>query len=103
MIFGASFHVANNTVQTAKYVVRGYFLDNTANAATSYYQFFNVAQASVSLGTTPATFVIAVPGSGAANLEIASPGIQIQSFAVTTTYNGSTAPGAAVDATLFYS
>lgn len=103
MIFGATFHVANNTVQTSKACLRGYFLDNTANSATSYYQFFNVAQASVSLGSTVATFVIPVPASGAANLEIASPGVQIQSFAVTTTATGSTAPASAVDATLFYS
>lgn len=103
MIFAASFHVANNTVQTSVACLRGYYLDNTANNATSYYQFFNVAHGSVSLGSTAALFVIAVPANGAANLAIPSPGLQIQSFAVTTTYNGSTAPASAVDPTLFYS
>ena len=103
----AGFHIANNTVQAIKAsagVLRGYFLDNTANSATTYFQFFNVAAGSVSLGSTASLFVIPVPAGLAANLAMSGGWTfsTAMSFAATTTYNGSTAPGSAVDCTIAY-
>ena len=101
------YHVSSNAVQAIKSSAGqfyGYFLDNTANTLTSYYQFFNVASGSVTLGTTASLFVIPVPGGSAANLSM-NPGWAFStamSFAVTTTYNGSTFPANAVDATVTY-
>ena len=101
------FHISSNAVQAIKSsagVLRGYFLDNTANAATSYFQFFNVASGSVTLGSTAPLFVIPIPAGLAANL--AMPGgwtfSTAMSFAVTTAYNNSTAPASAVDCTIAF-
>ena len=101
----AGFHIANNTVQAIKAsagVLHGYFLDNTANSATSYFQFFNVASGSVSLGSTASLFVIPVPAGLAANLAMSGGWTfsTAMSFAATTTYSGSTAPSSAVDCTI---
>ncbi len=103
----AGFHISSNAVQAIKAsagVLRGYFLDNTANAATTYFQFFNVASGSVSLGSTAALFVIPVPAGLAANLAMAGGWTfsTAMSFAATTTYNGSTAPSSAVDCVIAY-
>ena len=103
----AGFHIANNTVQAIKAsagVLRGYFLDNTANSATTYFQFFNIASGSVSLGSSSPLFVIPVPAGLAANLAMSGGWTfsTAMSFAATTTYNGSTAPGSAVDCTIAY-
>lgn len=104
----AGFHISSNAVQSVKSsagTVYGYFLDNTANAATTYFQFFNVASGSVTLGTTTSLFVVPIPAGLAANLTI--PGgwtfSTAVSFAATTTYNGSTAPASAVDCTIWWS
>lgn len=102
------FHISSNAVQSVKSTAgtwRGYFLDNSANAATTYFQFFYVASGSVTLGTTGATFVIPVPAGLGANLvfpENSSVPFPALSFVATTTYNGSTAPASAVDCTIFY-
>ena len=99
------FHISNNTVQVIKATfgqLYSYYLDNSANAATTYFQFFNLAAGSVTLGTTPSLFCIPVPAGSAANLSM-SMGWTFtvgMSFAATTTYNGSTAPASAVDCTL---
>lgn len=99
-----SFHVTNNSVQAVSSspgMLGGYFLDNTANAATTYYQFFFKPSTSVSLGSTVADIVIPIPAGLGANLELAilCPAL---SFAVTTTFNGSTAAASATDSTIFY-
>ena len=103
----AGFHISSNAVQAIKAsagVLRGYFLDNTANSATTYFQFFNIASGSVSLGSSSPLFVIPVPAGLAANLAMSGGWTfsTAMSFAATTTYNGSTAPGSAVDCTIAY-
>lgn len=105
---GTGFHISSNAVQSIKSsagTLFGYFLDNTANSATTYFQFFNVASGSVSLGVTASAFVIPVPAGLAANLWLAggSSFSTAMSFATTTTYNGSTAPSSAVDCTIWWS
>jgi hypothetical protein len=101
------FHIANNTVQAIKATfgqIYGYYLDNTANAATTYFQFFNIVAGSVSLGSSAALFTIPVPEGSAANLSI-SPGwafTTAMSFAATTTYNGNTFAASPVDCTIAF-
>jgi hypothetical protein len=101
------YHIANNTVQAIKSTfgqIYGYYLDNTANAATTYFQFFNIVAGSVSLGSSAALFTIPVPAGSAANLSI-SPGWAFStaiSFAATTTYNGSTFAASPVDCTIAF-
>ena len=101
------FHISSNAVQAIKGSagqLYAYFLDNTANSATTYYQFFNVASGSVTLGTTTPLFVIPVPAGLAANLSMAEGWVfgTAMSFAATTTYNGSNAPTSAVDCVIAF-
>lgn len=75
----------------------GYMLYNP-NAAVAYVQVFDVASASVTLGTTAPTYVITVPPAAGANLEF-SLGIAHATaitLAATTTATGSTAPASAL-------
>lgn len=75
----------------------GYYLYNP-NASAAYIQIFDVASGSVTLGSTTPTYVIALPASAAANLEIAN-GVNHTTaitLAATTTATGSTALGSAL-------
>ena len=106
MAHAKSFHISSNAVTlvfAGAAQLRSYFLDNSANAAPSFYQFFDAAAAaSVTLGTTVPVIVIPVPANSAANLS-SSDGWNFVSgicVAVTTTYNGSTAPASPVDCTI---
>lgn len=83
--------------------VGGYMIYNPA-AAVTYVQVFNVAAASVVLGTTPPAYVIPVPAGAAVNMSITS-GIghaTAISCAATTTPTGSTAPTTAAVASLLF-
>lgn len=78
--------------------VRGYFLDNTANTATTYIQFLDAASTgAVTLGTTVPVISLGIPAGQAANLSIADNGWgpfdKGICIAQTTTPTGSTAPG----------
>lgn len=107
--FPQYFHVTSNAVQAVnaispshEVVLRGYYLDNTANTATSYYQFFNLPTADVTLGTTTPVMSIPVPAGLGANLDLWQGAIfTALSFAVTTTAAGSTFPASPVDCTLW--
>ena len=106
MAHAKSFHISNNTVTlvfAGAAQLRSYFLDNSQNAAPSFYQFFDAAAtASVTLGSTVPAIVIPVPANSAANLA-SSDGWNFVSgicVAVTTTYDGSTAPSNPVDCTI---
>jgi hypothetical protein len=101
------YHITTAAVQAIKASagqLYGYYLDNTANSATTYYQFFNLAAGSVVLGTTVPLFVIPVPAGLAANVQfsVGSNFSVAMSFAATTTYNGNTAVGSAVDSTIWW-
>lgn len=89
---------------SAAHNLLGWSVGNLANAAVSYVQVFNLATGSVTLGTTPPTFVIAIPANGGSNLSLQFPvGFSTAiSYAVTTTATGNTAPGAACNVTFFY-
>jgi phage protein U len=75
----------------------GYMMYNP-NASAVYIQVFDVASASVTLGTTTPTYVIPLPASAGANVEFRN-GITHSTaitVAVTTTATGSTAPATAL-------
>jgi hypothetical protein len=81
----------------------GYYAYNP-NASVAYIQVFDVASASVTLGTTAPDLVFAIPATSAANLEITN-GVNMataMTLACTTTATGSTAPGTGLDLTLLF-
>ena len=70
----------------------------TFNLATSYIQLFNLASASVTVGTTAPIYVVTVPPDGLIALQLPA-GINFSTaitYAVTTTPAGSTAPTTAL-------
>lgn len=81
----------------------GYYAYNP-NASVAYIQVFDVASASVTLGTTAPDLVFGIPPSSAANLEITN-GVNMTTaitLACTTTATGSTAPATGLDLTLLF-
>lgn len=81
----------------------GYALWN-GNSSVCYIQFFDVAQATVNLGTTAPKLSIGIPALGGANLMI-GPGIPFATaitVGVTTTRAGSTACSTGLDINLLY-
>jgi hypothetical protein len=84
--------------------LHGYFIYNP-NATAAYVQFYNTAQASVTVGTTNPLFMLAVPAGSAANLWMPE-GINFSnagwSWAATSTAGGNGAPTTALDAVCWY-
>lgn len=82
----------------------GYYIYNPNTAAT-YVEVYNIAAASVTVGTSTAILVFCIPASSAANLMFPVP-IPFSnagwSIAATTTGGGNTAPTTALEAMLFY-
>jgi hypothetical protein len=81
----------------------GYMFYNP-NASVVYIQVWDVANASITVGTTAPTYVIPIPATAGANLEI-SLGITHATainVAATTTATGSTAPGTALTGFVIY-
>jgi hypothetical protein len=81
----------------------GYYIYNP-NATVAYLQVFDVASASVTLGTTVPDMIFAIPAASAANIEITC-GVNMATaitLACTTTATGLTAPTTGLDMTIFY-
>jgi len=82
----------------------GYYIFNP-NAAATYVMIYNIAAASVTVGTSTALLVFCIPASSAANLEILA-GIPFSnagwSIATATTGGGNTAPTTALEAMVWY-
>lgn len=81
----------------------GYYFYNP-NASACYVQFWNTAQGSVTVGTTAPILSLAIPATGAANVQFAvghafSTAITI---AATTARAGGTACGSNIDANVWY-
>lgn len=84
--------------------VGGYIIANP-NAAFTYIQVWDLASASVTVGTTAPTWTIGVPANGTANMMIAGGGaLHATGFtiAATTSPTNSTAPSSNVQTTFFY-
>lgn len=81
----------------------GYYIYNP-NAAATYVEIYNIAAASVTVGTSTAKLVFCIPASSGANLEILAgiPFDTAMSIAATTTGGGNTAPTTALEAMVFY-
>lgn len=81
-------------------------VDNTANAAASYLKIFNVAGASVVVGTTAPDWIIMIPASVSRNLAIPSGltfGTALSYFCVTAGGTaGSTSPSSSVIVRMVY-
>lgn len=81
----------------------GYYIYNP-NSSAMYVMVYNVAAASVTVGTTTPQLVFCIPATAGANLEIAN-GINFStamSIAAATTGGGNTAPGTALEAMVWY-
>lgn len=84
-------------------VLKGYYIYNPNSAAT-FVCFYNVASASVTVGTTNPLFMLTIPGTSAANLWIPD-GIAFStamSWAAASTAGGNGAPTTALDAVAWY-
>jgi len=84
--------------------VYGWYIYNP-NATAQFVQFYNVAAASVTVGTTNPLLMLTVPPGSAANVEFTN-GITFSnagfSCAATSTAGGNGAPTTALDAVIFY-
>ncbi len=99
--FSASVNATKQQVKGTAGQLYGYHILNTTSAI-AYMQVFDKASASVTVGTTVADYIIPLPASGGATIEISTgiahaTGITI---ACTTTRTGST--NAACDVVIFY-
>lgn len=84
--------------------VYGWYIYNP-NASAQFVQFYNVAAASVTVGTTSPLFMLTIPATSAANVEFTN-GITFSnagfSCAATSTAGGNGAPSTALDCVIFY-
>lgn len=103
---GDSFTALTNTAQVIKGSAGkfgGYYIYNP-NSSVAYVIVYDVAAASVTVGTTNPKLVFCIPATGGANLEILAgiPFGTAMSVAATTTGGGSTAPSTALEAMIWY-
>jgi len=56
-------NATKDAVKASSAVIHSIVLDNTANAAATFFKFWNVASGSVTVGTTAPDMVIMVPAS----------------------------------------
>lgn len=84
--------------------VYGWYIYNP-NPTAQFVQFYNTAQASVTVGTTNPLFMLTIPATSAANVNFVQ-GITFSntgfSCSATSTAGGSGAPTTALDAVVFY-
>jgi hypothetical protein len=81
----------------------GWYIYNP-NSSAAYVVVYNVASGSVTVGTTAAKWIMAIPATSAANLEMVN-GITFDTaiaVAATTTATGNTAPSTALEANFLY-
>jgi hypothetical protein len=104
----AKYTAQTTTLQTVKAVageIGGWYISNTANAASSCVQFFDTPTGQTPvLGTTSPDMVLELPASSASNWMMPA-GVQFRyaiKFAVATTCTGNTAPSSGLNLTLFY-
>lgn len=104
---GDTYTALTNTAQVIKASagnLYGYFIYNP-NATAAYVMIYNIASASVTVGTSTAQMVFAIPAGAAANLMMAYP-ISFSnagwSIAAATTGGGNTAPATALEVMIWY-
>lgn len=90
-------------IKAAAGQVYGWHIHNPSNA-TAYVLFYNVAAASVTVGTTTALFLLSIPTLGMSDVMLTK-GIPFDTaiaIAAATTGGGNSAPATALEATIFY-
>lgn len=104
---GDTYTSLTNTAQVIKATagnLYGYYIYNP-NATATYVMVYNIAAASVTVGTSTALLVFCIPATAGANLMFPYP-ITFNnagwSIAATTTGGGSTAPATALEAMIWY-
>lgn len=103
---GDSFTALTNSAQAVKASAGkfgGYYIYNP-NASATYVIVYNIAAASVTVGTSTPKLVFCIPAAAGANLEILA-GIPFDtaiSIAATTTGGGNSAPATALEAMVFF-
>lgn len=104
---GDTYTALTSTAQVIKATagnLYGYYIMNP-NTTTSYVLIYNIAAASVTVGTSTAQCVFAIPAGAAANLMMPYP-ISFTnagwSIAATTTGGGNTAPSTALECMIWY-
>jgi hypothetical protein len=84
--------------------VYGWYIYNP-NSSAQFVQFYNTAQASVTVGTTNPLFMLTIPATSAANVNFVQ-GIAFSntgfSISATSTAGGNGAPSTALDAVIFF-
>lgn len=103
---GDTFTALTNTAQVIKGSAGkfgGYYIYNPNSSAT-YVLVYDVAAASVTVGTTTPKLVFCIPATAGANLELLAgvPFGTAMSIAATTTGGGNTAPSTALEVMIFY-
>lgn len=103
---GDTFTALTNSAQAVKASagqLGGWYIYNP-NSSAAYVIIYNIAAASVTVGTSTPKLVLAIPASSAANLELVN-GIPFDtaiSVAAATTGGGNTAPSTALECMLWY-
>jgi hypothetical protein len=78
-----------NAANASPTILRSYMLYN-GNTSVCYLQFFNLASANVTVGSTAPTFFVGVPANGGANFALVYNFSTAMTIAATTTATGST-------------
>lgn len=103
---GDTYTALTNTAQAIKASAGkfgGYYIYNP-NAVVSYVMIYNIAHGSVTVGTSTAKLVFAIPAYSAANIElvVGIPFDTALSCAAATTGGGNSAPTTALEAMIYY-
>ncbi|HWR15160.1 MAG TPA: hypothetical protein VN577_10045 [Terriglobales bacterium] len=102
-IYSGSIGATKTQVKASAGQLFGWHIFNS-NATTVYVQIYDVANASITVGTTTPTMSIGLPAGSAANV-MTDTGTQFSTainFACTLTRTGSGAPASTVDVNFFY-
>lgn len=103
---GDTYTALTNSAQAVKASagkLGGWYIYNP-NSSAAYVVIYNIAAASVTVGTSTAKLILCIPATSAANLEMVN-GIYFDtaiSVAAATTGGGNTAPSTALECMLFY-
>lgn len=104
---GDTFTALTNSAQVIKASagqLYGYYIYNP-NATATYVMLYNIAAASVTVGTSTPQMVFCIPATSGANLDLTH-GIEFTnagwSIAAATTGGGNTSPASALEAMVFY-
>lgn len=106
MTTGDTFTALTNTAQAIKASagkLGGWYIYNP-NSSAAYVNIYNIAQGSVTVGTSTPKLNLCIPATSAANLEMVN-GITFDtaiSVSATTTGGGNTAPATALEANFWY-